>query len=105
MKILYNNRVRIASQYQIKFYITAYGLILLMAAAAFGFNEKEIIRARSYINKNWIFFFLNLLKYTLALRNLLMKSGGIETKTVNNEEFEFQFVSYKKLPLTLKKTD
>lgn len=30
---------------------------------------------------------------------------GIETKTVNNEEFEFQFVSYKKLPLTLKKTD
>jgi hypothetical protein len=30
---------------------------------------------------------------------------GIETKTVNNEEFEFQFVSYKKLPLTLKKLD
>jgi len=30
---------------------------------------------------------------------------GIETKTINNEEFEFQFVSYKKLPLTLKKLD
>ena len=30
---------------------------------------------------------------------------GIETKTVNNEEFELQFVSYKKLPLTLKKID
>jgi len=30
---------------------------------------------------------------------------GIESKTVNNEEFEFQFVSYKKLPLTLKKLD
>jgi len=30
---------------------------------------------------------------------------GIESKTINNEEFEFQFVSYKKLSLTLKKTD
>ncbi|MFH6959192.1 DUF4833 domain-containing protein [Flavobacterium aquidurense] len=30
---------------------------------------------------------------------------GIESKTVNNEEFEFQFVSYKKLALTLKKLD
>ncbi len=30
---------------------------------------------------------------------------GIETKTVNNEEFELKFVSYKKLPLTLKKID
>ncbi|MBZ4044511.1 DUF4833 domain-containing protein [Flavobacterium hibisci] len=30
---------------------------------------------------------------------------GIESKTVNNEEFELQFVSYKKLSLTLKKTD
>ena len=30
---------------------------------------------------------------------------GIESKTVNNEEFELQFVSYKKLPLTLKKLD
>lgn len=30
---------------------------------------------------------------------------GIESKTVNNEEFELQFVSYKKLPLTLKKID
>ena len=31
---------------------------------------------------------------------------GIESKTSNNpEEFELQFVSYKKLPLTLKKTD
>ena len=30
---------------------------------------------------------------------------GIESKTVNNEEFELQFVSYKKLPLTLKKVD
>ena len=30
---------------------------------------------------------------------------GIESKTTNNEEFELQFVSYKKLPLTLKKTD
>lgn len=30
---------------------------------------------------------------------------GIESKTVNNEDFELQFVSYKKLPLTLKKTD
>lgn len=30
---------------------------------------------------------------------------GIESKTLNNEEFEFQFLSYKKLPLTLKKTD
>lgn len=28
---------------------------------------------------------------------------GIESKTVNNDEFELQFVSYKKLPLTLKK--
>ncbi|MEN9909419.1 MAG: hypothetical protein RLZZ540_2568 [Bacteroidota bacterium] len=30
---------------------------------------------------------------------------GIESKTVNNEDFELQFVSYKKLPLTLKKID
>ncbi|MFH6988395.1 DUF4833 domain-containing protein [Flavobacterium collinsii] len=30
---------------------------------------------------------------------------GIESKTLNNEEFELQFVSYKKLPLTLKKID
>ncbi|PWB19872.1 DUF4833 domain-containing protein [Flavobacterium sp. HTF] len=30
---------------------------------------------------------------------------GIESKTGNNEEFELKFVSYKKLPLTLKKTD
>jgi len=30
---------------------------------------------------------------------------GIESKALNNEEFELQFVSYKKLPLTLKKTD
>ncbi|MFH6959201.1 DUF4833 domain-containing protein [Flavobacterium aquidurense] len=30
---------------------------------------------------------------------------GIESKTVNNEEFELQFVSYKKLPFTLKKID
>ena len=30
---------------------------------------------------------------------------GIESKTVNDEEFELQFVSYKKLPLTLKKID
>ena len=30
---------------------------------------------------------------------------GIESKVLNNEEFELQFVSYKKLPLTLKKTD
>jgi hypothetical protein len=43
MKTLYNNTLRIASQYQIKFYIIAYGLILLMTAAAFSFKEKEII--------------------------------------------------------------
>ncbi len=30
---------------------------------------------------------------------------GIESKTLNNEEFELQFVSYKKLPLILKKID
>jgi len=30
---------------------------------------------------------------------------GIESKASNNEEFELQFVSYKKLPLTLKKID
>ncbi|WP_276380158.1 DUF4833 domain-containing protein [Flavobacterium sp. H4147] len=30
---------------------------------------------------------------------------GIESKTLNNEEFELRFVSYKKLPLTLKKID
>ena len=30
---------------------------------------------------------------------------GIESKPINNEDFELQFVSYKKLPLTLKKTD
>lgn len=30
---------------------------------------------------------------------------GLESKTVNNEEFELKFVSYKKLPLTLKKID
>ncbi len=30
---------------------------------------------------------------------------GIESKTLNNEEFELQFVSYKKMPLTLKKVD
>ncbi|MBF4515858.1 DUF4833 domain-containing protein [Flavobacterium sp. ANB] len=30
---------------------------------------------------------------------------GIESKTVNNEEFELQFVSYKNLSLTLKKID
>lgn len=30
---------------------------------------------------------------------------GIESKTLNDEEFELQFVSYKKLSLTLKKVD
>lgn len=30
---------------------------------------------------------------------------GLESKSLNNEEFEIQFVSYKKLPLTLKKLD
>ncbi|WP_428233163.1 DUF4833 domain-containing protein [Flavobacterium sp.] len=30
---------------------------------------------------------------------------GIESKALNNEDFELQFVSYKKLPLTLKKID
>ncbi|PXY45973.1 DUF4833 domain-containing protein [Flavobacterium hydrophilum] len=30
---------------------------------------------------------------------------GIESKAINNEDFELQFVSYKKLPLTLKKID
>ncbi|AWK05824.1 DUF4833 domain-containing protein [Flavobacterium crocinum] len=30
---------------------------------------------------------------------------GIESKTLNNEEFELLFVSYKKLPLILKKLD
>lgn len=30
---------------------------------------------------------------------------GIESKALNDEEFELQFVSYKKLPLTLKKVD
>jgi hypothetical protein len=30
---------------------------------------------------------------------------GIESKVLNNEEFELQFVSYKKLSLTLKKID
>lgn len=30
---------------------------------------------------------------------------GLESKTINNEEFELKFVSYKKLPLTLKKID
>lgn len=30
---------------------------------------------------------------------------GLESKTLNNEEFELQFVSYKKLPLTLKKIE
>jgi len=30
---------------------------------------------------------------------------GIESKSLNNEEFQLQFVSYKKLPLTLKKID
>jgi len=30
---------------------------------------------------------------------------GIESKSLNDEEFELQFVSYKKLPLTLKKID
>jgi hypothetical protein len=30
---------------------------------------------------------------------------GIETKPIADDEFELQFVSYKKLPLTLKKTD
>lgn len=43
MKTLYNNTLQIASQYQIKFYIMAYGLILMMTAAAFSFNQKEII--------------------------------------------------------------
>lgn len=43
MKTLYNNTLQIVQQYQIKFYITAYGLILLMTAAAYSFQQKEII--------------------------------------------------------------
>ena len=43
MKTFYTNTIQMASHYQIKFYITAYSLILLMAAAAFTFQEKEII--------------------------------------------------------------
>lgn len=30
---------------------------------------------------------------------------GIESKILNNEEFELQFAAYKKLPITLKKID
>jgi hypothetical protein len=43
MKTLYNNILVARSQDQIKFYALAYGLILLMTAAALGFQDKEII--------------------------------------------------------------
>ncbi|MBS7232631.1 hypothetical protein KHA90_16555 [Flavobacterium psychroterrae] len=43
MKTFYNNTALIASQYQIKFYTVAYGLILLMTAVALRFKDKEII--------------------------------------------------------------
>lgn len=43
MKALYNNTLLLTSQYQIKFYAAAYGLIMLMTAAALSFKEKEII--------------------------------------------------------------
>ncbi|TCN55628.1 hypothetical protein D0809_16150 [Flavobacterium circumlabens] len=43
MKTFYNDTLQITSQYQIKFYTIAYGLILLMTAAAFHFKDKEII--------------------------------------------------------------
>ena len=43
MKTFYNDTLLIGSQYQIKFYTIAYGLIMLMAAAALGFKDKEII--------------------------------------------------------------
>ncbi|MDR6763670.1 hypothetical protein J2Y38_003894 [Flavobacterium sp. 2755] len=43
MKTLFINSLRTVSSYQIKSYITAYGLVLLMTAAAFSFKEKEII--------------------------------------------------------------
>lgn len=43
MKTFYNDTLLTTSQYQIKFYTIAYGLILLMTAAAFHFKDKEII--------------------------------------------------------------
>lgn len=43
MKTLYFTTLKTISQYPTKFYITAYGLILLMAAGAVFMGEKEII--------------------------------------------------------------
>lgn len=43
MKTFYNNTLQLTAQYQIKFYAAAYGLIILMTAAALSFKEKEII--------------------------------------------------------------
>lgn len=43
MKTFYNTNLKLTSQYQIKFYAAAYGLIMLMTAAALTFKEKEII--------------------------------------------------------------
>lgn len=43
MKTFYNNTLVAGSSNQIKFYTVAYGLILLMTAAAVSFKDKEII--------------------------------------------------------------
>ncbi|MEO8534276.1 MAG: hypothetical protein ABI441_11015 [Flavobacterium sp.] len=43
MKPFYNNTLVARSKDQIKFYTVAYGLILLMTAAALSFKDKEII--------------------------------------------------------------
>lgn len=49
------------------------------------YNEKGEKRDFSYVQRKFAY--------------------GVESRVVNNEEFELEFVSYKKLPLTLKKTD
>ncbi len=74
------------------------------AIYAINYQENGKINKSNPIKAYWIRYAENGEKKDL---NYMQRkfAYGLESKTLNNEEFELQFVSYKKLPLTLKKID
>ena len=74
------------------------------AIYAINYQENGKINKNNPIKSYWIRYAEKGVKkdFTYIQRKF---AYGIESKTLNDEEFELQFVSYKKLPLTLKKLD
>jgi Domain of unknown function (DUF4833) len=74
------------------------------AIYAINYQENGKINKSNPIKAYWIRYAKKGVKkdFTYIQRKF---AYGIESKILNNEEFELQFVSYKKLPLTLKKID